>query len=293
MSPLKVVGIIGDPVSHSLSPQMQNAAFKRLKLKWTYLPFHVRDVEMESFLSRVREGEMEGFNVTIPHKETIMPYLDHISPEARAIGAVNTVVREGKKLKGYNTDASGYLRSLKEEVHFNPKGKNIVVLGAGGAARAVVYVLAFAGAKNIFIQNRTRSRALKLAKDFKGQFLKTTKIRTVQSSARHLWRDIFSETDLVINATSLGLVSKQAQAEDHRLLLPFEALPKKAIVSDLVYRPLMTPFLKLVEQKGVKTHSGLGMLLYQGAQAFSLWTGKAAPIAVMKKALLDALKRNC
>jgi shikimate dehydrogenase len=285
---VRILGIIGDPIEHSLSPQMHNAVLSRMNLPFIYLPFHIRPQELARFLRQIRSsslkglsGEFIGFNVTIPHKETIIPYLDKVSPEALKIGAVNTVVVSGGKLVGYNTDAGGYLRSLKEEMKFDPRKKKCLILGAGGAARAVLYALALSGVAEIWIANRTPLRAERLAQEFQKEF-KRTKIKVCSLQSADLL-PLLPQIDLLINATSVGLKGSSFPA------FPLKNLSRKAIVSDLVYRPLMPPFLKRAKKLGLKIHLGLGMLLYQGAKSFEIWTRKKPDLKVMKNALLDAL----
>lgn len=260
---MKFIGIIGDPIEHSLSPAMQNAAFRRANLPFVYLPFRVRPGELKSFLEKAR-WKMVGLNVTIPHKETIVRHLDRISPEARAIGAVNTVVIRGGRLLGYNTDGKGYLQSLKNETGFNPKGKRILIIGAGGAARALIYSLRQAGAQEIHLANRTKKRVLQIP------------TIPLQKTA---FKKILPSIDLLINATSVGLNGTRFRG------LPLSSLPKGAVVSDLVYRPRMTPLLKEAKKRGFRIHTGIGMLLHQGAMSFRLWTGKNPDLEAMRKAL--------
>lgn len=272
---MTIIAIIGDPIAHSLSPVMQNAVFRKMNLPYLYLPIRVTSGELSSFIKRIKNDRsgITGFNVTIPHKEKVMKYLDWISPEALAIGAVNTVIFKKGRLAGYNTDARGYVRSLQEETRFTPRGKRILILGAGGAARAILYALGKAGAKKVYLSNRTLRRAMKLTRD--SIPLKTKELKK-----------IFPSIDLLINATSIGLKGTRFKN------LPLSLLSKRAIVSDLIYRPLMTPLLRDAKRRGLKIHPGLGMLLYQGAESFRLWTGKKPDLAVMRKALLDALSRN-
>lgn len=273
---LKITGVIGDPIAHSLSPAMQNAAFRKSRLGYLYFPLHVRPKELGRFLARMRKWDgLAGFNVTIPHKEAVIKHLDRLSPEARAIGAVNTVVVRKGRLFGYNTDAPGYLRSLKTETGFRPRGKRILILGAGGAARALVFALARAGAREIVVYDMIPGKAERLVKEYRKRF------RQVR-----IGRIEMNDTDLLINATPVGL--KGTRFKD----LPLNRLPQKAIVSDLVYHPAMTPLLQEALRRRLRIHSGLGMLLQQGALSFKLWTGKMPPLNVMKKALLDALRGN-
>lgn len=264
---------------------MHNASFRKKRLPYVYLPFRVRAGELRRFLKDIRSwgwGRVRGFNVTIPHKEAILPFLDRISPEAKAIGAVNTVVIEKGKFLGYNTDAAGWLRSLEDETGLRPKGKTAVVLGAGGAARAVVYALAKAGTREIAVSNRTRSRADALAREFGKKFPRTRIVAV--PFLPDLLHKIFSEIDLLVNTTSVGLGGTRFAR------LSLAPLNKKAVVSDLVYRPRLTPLLKQAKRRGLKIHPGLGMLLHQGILAAKLWTRKEPNRRAMKKALLDGLR---
>ncbi len=269
---LKILGIIGDPIEHSLSPALHNAALRKLDLPYVYLPFKVPAARLGHFLKQARLGKLgklAGLNVTIPHKEKVLRHLDHISPEAKTIGAVNTILFKGKKLFGTNTDAEGYRLSLQKEASFSPKGKMIFILGAGGAARAILYAMGQSKAKQVWIANRTATRATKLAKEFSKKFRKTS-FKTIPFIMKELGA-IFPHVDLLINSTSVGLQGSRFKN------LPLNHLPKKSLVSDLVYRPMMTPLLKEAKRKGLKIHSGLGMLIKQGALSFEMWTGQKAP----------------
>lgn len=284
MKPLRLLGIIGDPITHSLSPAMHNAVLRKKGFPFFYMPFHVTPERLKDFVRDIPLIPLTGFNVTIPHKETILKRLNWISPEAKAIGAVNTVVVSGKRLKGYNTDAAGYLQSLAIDGGFMPRGKTALVLGAGGAARAVVFALASAGMKDIVIANRTASRARKLAADF-ARLFKRTDFRTI-ALAPGLWKAPLAGVDLVVNTSSVGMNGTTFPG------LSLKAAKKSAVVSDLVYRPRLTPLLKAAKRRGLKIHTGEGMLLHQGAAAFRLWTGRKPDLRVMKKALLEAMKRG-
>lgn len=283
--PLQIVGIVGDPISHSLSPAMHNASFRKRRLPFVYLPFRVRPAKLRGFLKDSASWKhLRGFNVTIPHKEKILPFLDRVSPEARVIGAVNTVMIAGGRLLGFNTDAAGWLRSLKEDAHFSPARKSAVVLGAGGAARAVVYALAKAGAAEIAVANRTPSRARALAREFAKKFPRVG-IAAIPFTEEALRRS-FETADLVVNTTSVGLGGTRFSA------LPLASLPRRAVVSDLVYRPRVTPLLREAKRRGLKIHHGTGMLLHQGVLAAKLWTKKNPDVRAMQHALLDGLRRT-
>lgn len=278
----KILGIFGYPIGHTVSPSMHNAAIKALGLDMVYLPFEVKPSSLGEAVKGVRGLGMLGLNITIPHKITVVKFLDRISDEARLIGAVNVIVNKNGLLIGHNTDGKGYLASLKEEYGFTSKDKNIVILGAGGAARGIAAAIAREGARSITVANRTLSRGASLAKTFKSIF------PHIRFEAIPLNKDTIKayleDTHLLINTTPVGMkVNKD-------LKMPLNAMPKDAIVSDIVYAPMETLLLKNAAQLRLTTHSGLGMLIHQGALSFKLWTGIDAPVEVMRKAALKALK---
>lgn len=281
-SKTKTLGIFGHPISHTLSPVMHNAVIKALGLDMAYLPFEVKPPNLKEAINGIKSLGIIGVNITIPHKESVIRFLDDISEEARLVGAVNTIVNKDRKLVGYNTDGSGYMASLKEELGFNPKSKRIIIIGAGGAARGILAALATQKPKSITVANRTLSRAVSLIKAFKGKF-RDTRFEAINLDDNML-KMSFNSVDLLINTTSVGM--KQGKA----LKIPLETLPKIAIVSDIIYNPLETLLLKKAKKIGLTTHGGLGMLVHQGARSFKLWTGMDAPMNVMRKAALKALK---
>ena len=281
-SKTKTLGIFGYPISHTLSPAMHNAVIKALGLDMVYLPFEVKPSNLKEAINGIKSLGIIGVSITIPHKESVIRFLDDISEEARLVGAVNTIVNKDRKLVGYNTDGSGYMASLKEELGFNPKSKRIIIIGAGGAARGILAALATQKPKSITVANRTLSRAVSLIKAFKGKF-RDTRFEAINLDDNML-KMSFNSVDLLINTTSVGM--KQSKA----LKIPLETLPKIAIVSDIIYNPLETLLLKKAKKFGLTTHGGLGMLVHQGARSFKLWTGMDAPMNVMRKAALKALK---
>lgn len=278
----KTLGIFGYPISHTLSPAMHNAVIKALGLDMAYLPFEVKPSNLKEAINGIKSLGIIGVNITIPHKESVIRFLDAISEEARLVGAVNTIVNKDRKLIGYNTDGSGYIASLKEELGFNPKSKRIIIIGAGGAARGILAALAAQKPKSITVANRTLSRAVSLIKAFKEKF-RDTRFEAIDLD-NNMLKIFFNRVDLLINTTSVGM--KQGKA----LKIPLETLPKIAIVSDIIYNPLETLLLKKAKKLGLTTHGGLGMLVHQGARSFKLWTGMDAPMNVMRKAALKALK---
>lgn len=279
-SKLKILGIIGDPIAHSLSPVMQNAALAHLKLPYLYMPYQVKPEFLENFFKNLRSHKIVGLNVTVPHKQAVLPYLDSLTQEARTIGAVNTIKIVGKKLKGHNTDGAGYVASLSGEAGFDPQGKQVILLGAGGAARAIAAALGAAKAREILIINRTVKKAFDLASDMGKKFPQTAfSVASFERMEPTYW----PTTDLLINASSIGMKARKGPP----LLL--SRLPARALVSDIVYSPVETPLLKAAKRLKLKTHPGWGMLLYQGALSFEFWTGKKAPVKIMRRALLDLL----
>ena len=272
-SSFKLYGVIGYPLKHTLSPAMHQAAFRHLVLPCFYLALELRPADFRRLMARKKKILLEGFNLTVPHKQIVLPYLDQVSPEARAIGAVNTVIRRGPKWIGENTDAYGFLKSLRDKARWNSRGKNILILGAGGAARAAVYALCRDGARQITILNRTLAKAQALATDFGRQFPKV-KFAVGPLAVRNLLKDV----SLVVNTTSVGLKSGD------RLIRKSDFPRARGIqwAYDLIYNPSETHFLKSAKQAGWKTLNGLEMLLHQGARSFELWTGKPAPIDVMR-----------
>jgi len=279
--PLKILGVIGNPVSHSLSPLMQNAALAKLKLPYLYKAFELTQKELKKFTTTLIQENIIGFNVTIPHKENITRYLDQLTPEAKLMGAVNTVYRRGNRLVGDNTDGRGYLNSLLKEARFNPKKEVIVILGAGGAAKGISLALAREKPRELIIVNRTLTKAQSLKKQIQ---IHNKKLVVSAVSLEDMQIINWSTVSLLVNTTSVGLKTKGT------FLIPFKKCNKKLIVSDIVYAPALTPFLRRAKKNGLKIHYGWGMLLYQGALAFELFTGKKAPINLMKKVLLEALK---
>lgn len=280
----KILGIFGCPITHTLSPLMHNTAIDKIGLDMVYLPFEVEHKDLENAVDAIRALNIIGVNITIPHKESVIKFLDEVSDDAKLIGAVNTIVNKNGRLIGYNTDGDGYLASLKRELDFNVKGKNVLILGAGGAARAILFAIAKKDAKKIVIANRTIKRANSLKNEFKRHF-KNLEILASGIDEQDLKKHL-ADVHLIINTTSMGMNDKGD------LNIPFDIIPKKAIVSDIVYKPLLTKFLKNAERFGIKTHSGLGMLVEQGALSFKLWTKKDMPKDTVYKTLQKTLARS-
>ena len=274
----KIYGIFGHPVSHSLSPLMHNSAFAALGLDCVYTAFDVHPDDIGRAADAIRALGISGVNVTIPHKQAIIPHLDEVSPDAKHTGAVNTVKNEGGRLTGYNTDVGGFMRDAREELGISPEGTSVLLLGAGGAARAVISAFGMNGAKRIAIANRTPGKAEKLAEEF-GRFFPDTTIYPVDSGDAGAMTKELGLTDLLVNSTSGGMEGASG------LEINIGALRDGAAVYDLVYKPRETKLVKEAKALGHKAVGGLGMLLYQGALSFEIWTGENAPVDVMRKAI--------
>jgi shikimate dehydrogenase len=273
-------GILGWPVEHSRSPAMQNAAFKAHGLNSVYVRFPVHPDDVAEAVRGLRALGIRGANVTVPHKEAVIAHLDEVTPAARAMGAVNTIVREGERLIGHNTDAPGLSRSL-EEAGVELSGARVVVLGAGGAARAAVVGLAEAGAARIHVASRRISQAEELTRALAP--VCTCSLHASELTAAGL-REVFPETTLLVQSTSATLQGS-SEASAFAAALPMELLPLNASVVDLVYKPRETSVLLRARERGLRSVDGLGMLLHQGALAFELWTHLPAPIDVMRAVL--------
>ncbi len=277
----KVVGIFGDPIEQSLSPYMHNAAFDAMGIGCVYVPFHVRSDAIEDALGAVKALDMRGVNLTIPHKELALEFLDEVDKEAADIGAVNTVVNKDGRLIGYNTDGRGYLESLKLETDFDPKGKSIVVVGAGGSARSISYTFALEGVSSVTLLNRTVERAKALADEYSKKF------PDVEFNSGTLTEcETYKDADLFVNTTSMGMLGKGGADAP----IDVSVISTSAIVSDIVFMPIDTPFIKAAEARGIKTHKGLGMLIHQGVLSFELWFEEAPPVDVMRFAAVQALE---
>ncbi len=279
----KVLGIIGSPISHTLSPAMHNRAAEILGLPYNYVAFDVAPSGLKKAIDSFRTLGIAGLNVTVPHKEKVVQYLDELDSDALTIGAVNTISVKGGRLKGFNTDRAGFLRSLKVK-GFSPRGKKTSIIGAGGSARAIGVSLLNAGAGHVTVINRTASNGRKLA-DHLSKFGQASFIGSASPEAA----DALLESDLVVQATSLGM--KKADP----LPAPKQAFRKKQWVYDIIYSPEETRFLKNAKSKGARTLNGMGMLIYQGSASFKIWTGHNFPedkIFIYLKRYLSREKRS-
>ena len=273
----ELVGVLGYPVAENPTCVMQEAAFAALGLNWRYLTMEVKPENLADAMRGVRALGMRGINLTIPHKVAVMALLDDIASDVKVIGAVNTVYREGDRLIGANTDGKGFLRGLRE-AQIDPQGKRVAVLGAGGAARAITFELAFAGVSELIVINRGIERGQQLVTALRKDT--STTVQFVSWSSTYV---VPSTIDILVNATSIGLFPNVHEKPD----INYDSISSKMVVCDVIHTP-MTPFLKEARDRGAKIVDGLGMLVYQGAIGFKLWTGLDAPVAAMHKALSKA-----
>jgi len=272
----ELVGVFGYPVAENPTIVMQEAAFRAKGLNWRYLNIEVRPEQLADAVTGLRAFNLRGINLTIPHKVAVIPHLDELAPEAELMGAVNTVVARDGKLIGNNTDGKGFLFSVREDAGMDPVGKRLVFLGAGGAARAMAVEMALAGAEHIIIVNRTAVRGESLVQ------LLNEKTPTQAESV--LWQGDYRippETDILVNATSIGLYPDVDAMPE----VDLETLRPDLLVCDVIPNPPSTPLLRAAEARGAQILDGLGMLVGQGAIGFKMWTGIEAPVDVMRQAL--------
>jgi shikimate dehydrogenase len=268
-----VAGVIGHPIRHSLSPAIHNAAYRALGLDWVFCAFEVPPGGAAEAVAGARALGLSGLSVTMPHKADVIPALDRLTAVAQDLAAVNTVVRQGDALVGDNTDGAGFLDALRVDEGFDPAGRRCLVVGAGGAARAVVLALATAGAAEVVVVNRTEANA-------------DAAVALAPGVARTGQAAEAGSADLVVNATPLGM------AGDRTLPFAAEALGPGQLVVDLVYHPAVTPLVEAARARGAAAANGLGMLIHQAAHAIRLWTGEDPPTEVMSAAALSAVTRR-
>jgi shikimate dehydrogenase len=271
----RLCAVYGSPIAHSASPAMHNAAFKTLGLNWRYLAFEVDPKNLRTAIGGARAMNFAGLNLTVPHKLLAFKMVDQLDKSAKIFGAVNTIKFEkaGGKVRtiGFNTDADAILLSIREELELKLRGARVLLVGAGGAGRTAALKLASEGVAELFLINRTRSKAERLAREIRKQF-PALSVSTLYPQ---------SKIDLVLNATSLGLKPGDPSPLDEKQF----SLRQTRAVYDMIYRPAQTRLLAAAQKAGCKTANGVGMLLHQGAKAFEIWTGKTAPLNVMRKAL--------
>jgi shikimate dehydrogenase len=277
---MKYTGLIGYPVAHSLSPRMQEAGFRALGIDARYALWETPASQLEARVHSLRAPEMYGANVTIPHKEAVLPWLDEIDPQAQRIGAVNTIVNRAGRLVGYNTDAPGFLRALREQggPAFSLQGRRALLLGGGGAARGAAVALLESQIGLLTILGRNEERLATLVAHLRQQNAHHPVQGLLLDSAEA--RQALCTADIVVNTTSVGL-----KPGDETLLIDAGLLPASALVMDMIFNPPQTPLLRAAAERGCSTLNGLPMLLYQGTLALELWTGQNAPEEVMRAAL--------
>ncbi|MGE8017893.1 shikimate dehydrogenase [Peribacillus frigoritolerans] len=276
----KIYGVMGDPIAHSMSPDIHNDAFEKENIEAVYHHFHVTKEGLNDAVKGMKALGIEGFNITIPHKTSIIPFLDEVDELALAIGAVNTVVNKNGRFIGYNTDGKGFFKSLCDEISGDIKAKKTLVIGAGGAARAIYFTLVKEGVKQVDIANRTKERAAQLVSDC--PYDKVSKALSIIEAEESL-----SQYDLIIQTTSSGMSPEL----DHSPL-KVDQLKTGAIVSDIIYNPLQTKLLREAGEKGAETQNGLGMFINQAALAFEIWTGIMPDTARMTGIVLNKLGGN-
>ncbi len=280
------LAVIGDPISHSLSSLLQNFLIRRFALPFTYETLHIRLANLPAMMQRLRNDEFRGINVTIPHKQAVLPLLDAVEETAARIGAVNTIAVENGKLYGYNTDVIGFRRSL-ESANVAVEGSTVLVLGAGGAARAVVFALLQARVGKIFLCNRSPARVEALKVTF-AKYATDDQLQNIPWSNRGSWVTA-TAPDIIVNATSLGM-----HPQIHESPLPKQAFTSEMAAVDLVYNPMQTAFLRAASTAGAKMVSGLGMLIHQGVAALELWSKQPLDIreiySNLENELQNALK---
>lgn len=277
----RVCGLIGDPVEHSMSPAMHNAAFRQMGLDYLYAAFRVEAADVEKAIAGMRALNLRGLNVTIPHKVAVLSLVDKLDPLAEKIEAVNTIVNDDGVLTGYNTDATGFLQPLLEN-RIEPQGKNVVILGAGGASRAVSFILADRGASLVILN---RKEELDWAEELAGRISQNFKkpVPALELTDENL-KGQLDKADILVNVTSVGMSPNTDNTLVNRGLLR-----PGLIVYDIVYNPVKTKLLREAEAAGARIIGGIDMLAWQGAIAFELWTGQKAPLKLMKEEAIKLL----
>lgn len=275
------LGLLGFPVKHSLSPWIHEQFLQKSSIAGTYKLYETRPENLSARMKEWREEGMDGFNITIPFKQDIIPYLDEIDEEAKSIGAVNTVVNEKGSWKGYNTDGLGYYRSLMDSFpSIDPGETNVLLIGAGGGARGIYRALAGKGFARVDITNRTMEKAKELLTLNQSDTVSSV-LSLAQAEAK------LGEYDIIVQTTSVGM-----EPSDHQMPIYVDKIKPGAIASDIVYKPFTTLFLKEAKERGASIHHGHAMLLYQAQYAFEIWTGKTAPLDEVLQQLENRLRGN-
>lgn len=271
----RLYGIIGNPVSHSFSPAMHTLGFQQLGINAVYLPFPQQERNLDKLLDAFSITGVQGFNVTVPFKEKIIPYLDLVEDQARLIGSVNTVIKTGLGWEGSSTDGEGFVRSILEQEVSLP-GSRVLLLGAGGSAKAIAMALVQHKIKTLHIRNRTSKKARELGK-----------LCQRRNPGLHLKINSEDEEnyDLLINCTTLGMSDNSCPVSDR-------LIKQSGFIADIIYNPIQTQLLKKADHFNIPNCNGIGMLLYQGIVSFEIWSGKSAPVEVMRESLLNSLKEH-
>ena len=280
---MRLFGVFGDPVMHSLSPCFQNEAFKLLGIKGVYLKFRIKREQLATALQAIICLNFGGVNITIPHKQAVIPYLDQLAGDALLTGSVNTIVCREGRLIGYSTDGEGFLLSLRNQAGFDPKGKTVILLGVGGAAHAVAFRLVKEGVSNLYLVGRDQNKTELLSQIIKEKTGFTTQGALFSSP---VLKDMAAQAELVVNATPVGMYPKTTQAP----LFPLNYCRRDCLIHDLVYHPLETNFLRQARQLNLTTLEGLGMLIYQGILSCQLWTGLTPPFEPLYHLIEGILK---
>lgn len=293
------LGIIGFPISHSISPVFQQAALDYCAVPLRYRAYNVHPEDIAAFVAELRMPGIRGINVTVPHKEAVIPFLDDIDDWAAEAGAVNTIVHRNGRLTGYNTDGYGFLRALREGAGFQPPGRRALILGAGGAARGVVLALAREKAAHLTIANRTARRAATLARLAQGRGVPAAALplpaaagsdpELASTSTDPELAAAAGQADLIVNCTTIGMAHG---LQSDGVPLPWQIIPLHALVYDLVYNPPQTRLLDEAARAGIATLGGIEMLVYQGAASFELWLERPAPVAAMLAAATQAIQNR-
>ena len=281
----RYIGLIGYPLKHSISPHFQQAALDYYRLDIRYEAWETGPAQLQDRVNNLRKPQNVGANVTVPYKEAVLPLLDAVDDLASSIGAVNTIVKKDDKLLGFNTDAYGFIEALDKEGHFDPEGKRVVILGAGGVAKAVGFALLQRQVASLAITDGIFERASALAENL------VRYIKGASPSLKYLepnvtafqWQNLSSaktldDCDLIVHCTTIGMKHSSQEGQSP---LSLEVIPRNVLVYDLVYNPWPTPLLRLAQKAGANILGGLPMLVYQGAASFKLWTGKEAPVDIM------------
>ncbi len=267
--------VIGDPVLHSLSPTIYNAAFEYDQVNWSYSAVNVTTEQVSYVLEDMREPDVGGLSVTMPHKEIVADLVDETTRHAERLGAVNCVSKNGSILVGHNTDGEGFIKAIEAETNEGAQGKSYLVIGAGGAAKAISLALGEAGAAEVIVSSRNDSKS-KSAASLAGKVGRSGSLSEPE------------EVDVIINATPIGM---RGTANENQLPLPVESVHKDQLVVDLIYHPLQTEFLKNASRIGARTMNGIGMLIHQAALQYALWTNKEAPLEVMQDAVIQQISK--